>query len=436
MVTHSRRALLRTVSASSLAALAGCMGTNNEGNRTNGEDSDDGSGSSDDPIKIGGLIPFDHPNGKSIRNGLQFAVEQKNAEGGLLGREIEFIPRDTKLETQTTVSETRRLINQDDVDFLAGGYLSESTLAIQNQIAGSGPIFVNTGSASPRMAQRVKESYEQYKYFFKSNLSSPMYGLTLRDFYRDVVKPAVDVERVVVLAEDLTWTKPVAPKLSEVMPEIGIEVVEEIRHAYDTSDYSPIYSRIQQMDVDAIINVQSGAGATPVVQWWDQQVPLPMYGVTGQGRSDDFYNQTGGKCLTTTTNLQGVDAEITDKTPSFVSSFEESFGHVPVGVAYTSFDGLMSLFSAIESSGSDDTDELISKMESQTYNGVSGTIDYQGPDADLPHDPTYGIDDGIAHTYVQWQEDDSGNGYKPILFPEAWADSDGAQKLMLPPWLQ
>lgn len=238
------------------------------------------------------------------------------------------------------------------------------------------------------------------------------------------------------MAEDLTYTEPFAPRLEEIMPEIGIDVVDEIRFPVDTSDFSPHYSQAQNSGADAIVPIQSVVGPTPIVQWWDQQIELPLFGVLGQARDDGFYNEVDGKVLSGTANLQGAAADITENTMDFVSAFEESFGHGPVGVAYTSYDGLMSLFAAVENVGSvDDTDELIAEMESITYTGVSGVMDYQGQDDEYPHDPFYGIEDGLSHTYVQWQEDGS-EGSKAILFPEAWADSDGEQELILPPWME
>ena len=86
------------------------------------------------PVRIGEInsytaIPaFTRP----YRNGWQLAVEQVNAAGGVLGRKLEVISRDDSGRPQDAVRIAGELLNEQQVDLLAGGFLSNVGLAISD----------------------------------------------------------------------------------------------------------------------------------------------------------------------------------------------------------------------------------------------------------------------------------------------------------------
>ena len=66
------------------------------------------------------------------RNGWQLAVEQVNAAGGVLGRKLEVISRDDAGRPQDAMRIAGELLNEQKVDLLAGGFLSNVGLAISD----------------------------------------------------------------------------------------------------------------------------------------------------------------------------------------------------------------------------------------------------------------------------------------------------------------
>ncbi|MGH7095486.1 MAG: ABC transporter substrate-binding protein, partial [Stellaceae bacterium] len=76
-----------------------------------------------DNIKIGFPIPLSGPTavyGKPVLEGAQLAVSQINAKGGVLGRKLQLLPRDSKASADEAVRLARELIIKDGVDFLVG----------------------------------------------------------------------------------------------------------------------------------------------------------------------------------------------------------------------------------------------------------------------------------------------------------------------------
>ena len=100
------------------------------------------------PIKVGYPMILSGPSaffGKPALKGAQMFVDEINAEGGVLGRKLELLARDTKINADEAVRFSRELILKERVDFLVGTYTSAegpavSVVAKENKIVFIAPI--------------------------------------------------------------------------------------------------------------------------------------------------------------------------------------------------------------------------------------------------------------------------------------------------------
>src|SRR5271169_5359559 len=84
-------------------------------------------------IKIGFPIPLSGPTavyGTPILKGAELAVADINAAGGMLGRKLELLSRDSKANPAEAVRLARELIVRDGVEFLAGTLTSAEAPAV------------------------------------------------------------------------------------------------------------------------------------------------------------------------------------------------------------------------------------------------------------------------------------------------------------------
>src|SRR5215472_11453208 len=103
-------------------------------------------------IKVGFPIPLSGPTavyGKPVLAGAEMAVQEINAQGGVLGRKVELLSRDSKANADEAVRLSRELIIKDSVDFLAGTLTSAeapavSTVAKENKIVFVAPTSKGT----------------------------------------------------------------------------------------------------------------------------------------------------------------------------------------------------------------------------------------------------------------------------------------------------
>src|SRR5579884_1188846 len=139
-------------------------------------------------IKIGFPIPLSGPTavyGKPVLAGAEMAVAEINAQGGVLGRKLQLLSRDSKANADEAVRLARELIIKDSVDFLAGTLTSAeapavSTVAKENKIVFIAPTSKSTILTDP---QHI------HPYIFRVSSNTDVEGLagaTLMARWKDV----------------------------------------------------------------------------------------------------------------------------------------------------------------------------------------------------------------------------------------------------------
>src|SRR4051794_16120132 len=94
------------------------------------------------------------------------------------------------------------------------------------------------------------------------------------------------------MSEDAACTKPLDISYEECLPKIWLKVLDHIRFSPDTTDFTPIFNKIEGAKPDVIITGISHVGVQPTVQWKNQQVPIPMLGISSQATNSTFSKDT------------------------------------------------------------------------------------------------------------------------------------------------
>ncbi len=142
-------------------SLVACSSTNNQANNGNasnngGNASDDGGDAAgqldtDNPIKIGYLAwasGADAYMGLVAIAALEDRIEEINANGGLLGREVQLIWYDISADFSESVNATNKLINQDQVDAIIGPDGSPFAITLGSIVEEAQvPLLPNCGNA-------------------------------------------------------------------------------------------------------------------------------------------------------------------------------------------------------------------------------------------------------------------------------------------------
>lgn len=382
---------------------------------------------SKDPIKIGVIAEAQSVAGSSIPDAAKLAADEINAAGGVDGRKIEIVSYDNHSSAVESVRAFQRAVSEDHVNAVVTSYISEVVLALQPWAGRLKTVMITPGAASDVITQNIAKDYEHQKYTFHGYLRSSALAGLVCDAAKELLVDGLKMKSAVVMSEDAAWTTPLDEGYVDCLPKIGLKVLDHIRFSPDTTDFTPIFNKIEGLKPDVIITGISHVGTQPTAQWKSQQVPIPMFGISSQATNSTFWKETNG--ATEGVLYQGVSGPgvaVTKRTLPFVQAFEKRYGHTPSYCGYTAYDQVYYIAEAVKRAGSTDSDKLVDALEKTDFEGTIGRTVFHGKDD--PH--VHGLKTGkgfITGLMLQWQD-----GKQVNLWPTDVANG----KLRFPPFIK
>jgi branched-chain amino acid transport system substrate-binding protein len=357
-----------------------------------------------DPIKIGVIAEAQAIAGASIPQAAQLAADEINAKGGIDGRTIEIVTYDNHSSSADSVRAFQRAVNEDKVHAVIGSYISEVVLALMPWASRLKTPFVTPGAASNEIPLGIHKDYEKNKYTFHGYLTSASLALSVCDAAKDLLVEQKHMKTAVIMSEDAAWTKPLDVGYEACLPKIGLKVLDHIRFSPDTTDFTPIFNKIEGAKPDVIITGISHVGVQPTVQWKNQQVPIPMLGISSQATNETFGKDTNDAAEGVLyQGVSGPGVAVTPKSIPFAEAFKKKFGNYPSYAGYTSYDEVYYIADAIKRAGSTDADKMVDALEKTDWEGTIGRIQFYGKDDEFTHGLKYGKG-LITGLMLQWQD--------------------------------
>ena len=357
-----------------------------------------------DPIKIGVIAEAQAIAGASIPQAAQMAADEINAKGGVDGRKIEIVTYDNHSSSADSVRAFQRAVNEDKVNIVIASYISEVVLALEPWAARLKTPFITPGAASNEISKSVHSDYEKNKYTFHGYLTSAALALSVCDAAKELLVDQKHMKSAVIMSEDAAWTKPLDVGYEECLPKIGLKVLDHIRFSPDTTDFTPIFNKIEASKPDVIITGISHVGVQPTVQWKNQQVPIPMFGISSQATNSTFDKDTNGASNGVIyQGVSGTGVAVTPKSLPFAEGFNKRYGNYPSYAGYTSYDEVYYIADAVHRAGSTDADKLVDALEKTDWEGTIGRVQFYGKDDPFTHSIKYGKG-LITGLMLQWQD--------------------------------
>src|SRR5580693_6082359 len=363
-----------------------------------------GYAQSNDTFKIGVIAEVQAVAGSSIPQAAQLAADEINAAGGVNGKKIELVTYDNHSSAAESIRAFQRAVNEDHVNAVIASYISEVVLALEPWTGRLKTVMVTPGAASDVITQNIAKDYDNLKYTFHGYLTSTSLADSTCDAAKDLLVKDLHMKSAVVMSEDAAWTTPLDAEYLKCLPNIGINVIDHIRFSPDTTDFTPIFNKIEGEKPDVMITGISHVGVQPTVQWKQQEVPIPMLGVASQATNSSFWNDTNGATEGVLYQaVSGPGVAVTPKTLPFVAAFNKRYGNNPSYCGYTAYDEVYYIADAIKRAGSTDPDKLVDALEQTDWVGTIGRIQFKGKDSPNPHALKIGSGT-ISGLMLQWQD--------------------------------
>lgn len=390
-------------------------------------------------IKIGLIADLDGTLGKNALQGAILAAEQLNAEGGLLGREIEVIGEDNDIESgldmEKVTNALNRLITYHKVDFILGSVDGEAGLVCQDIVANHEKIFFGFGGTSDALTQRVLDDYDRYKYYFRNmyNATSVFQGVTDS---LCLLREQTGFNRVAYLAEDAAWTKGIMAGLDYVLPEIyGFELVYKGSFPLDTFDFSSYFAQAEAAGAEILMPLIGYDGGIPFVkEWYDRQSPMVVYGgVLMMAAVPESWDWTDGKCNHVVTSGSAIMTgyPLTNETLPAREAYINRWNEEPMSGGALAFDILRYILpDAIRRAGTIKTEQVIealeeTRVETSNARNFVFTTSHDAMMGENLMDPD---EDYQLIMLFQWQ-----NGRQVPVYPKKVMEEAGAT-LTFPDW--
>lgn len=290
------------------------------------------------------------------RRGAEMAVDEFNARGGVLGREVVLVARDPSLDPKRAAQVAEELITQTRIGFMVGAISSGVAASMSAVCQKHGVIFINTNSSAP---SESVENAHRTKFVFDAhganiNRALVRYALAKRQG-----------RRVVLLTEDNEFGRSNAAALRPYIAESGGTVVGEVMTPDSLPAPGDVLARVAAIPADVVALSISGDNQIKLFAQIDPQVLERQSWIVGEVDWEELYPAPGTpRPLFGTTWAWNLD---TPGTAEFVARYRERYGHTrldyPGDVTHAAYLATRALLQAIARAGTTDNHAVIGQLE-------------------------------------------------------------------------
>jgi branched-chain amino acid transport system substrate-binding protein len=211
------------------------------------------AGAAQAEVRLGALFPFSGELavlGDESWRGLEIAVEERNAAGGLRGEKIMLVRGDA-VDNNQAVAEARRLISVSGVKAIFGTY-SSARSQVASQVAELARIpYFEMGAVSDAITDR------KFRYLFRTNPTARDMAARSIEMVTSAVAPGLSVEpkalRLAIIHEDSLYGTTVGRFQAALAREQGLTVVETLPYPANIVDMSSLILRLQAARAEVVL---------------------------------------------------------------------------------------------------------------------------------------------------------------------------------------
>lgn len=359
------------------------------------------------PIRIGEINSYTAIPSFTLpyRNGWQLAVEQINAAGGVLGRKIEVVSRDDAGKPQDAVRLAGELLNEQKVDLLAGGYLSNVGLALSDYALSQKRLFV---AGEPLTDAMVWE--QGNRYCFRLRPSTYMQAAMLVE---EAAK--LPAKRWVSVAPNYEYGQSAVKWFKQLLSarRPDVEFVAEQWPALGKIDAGATVQALAQAKPDAILNVTFGPDLTNFVRQGNTRGLFEGRAVVSVLTGEPEYLEPLGEETPPGWIVTGYpwDQIQTKANKDFVTAYQQKFNAHPMMGSVVGHALITAIVAGIAKAGSVETDKLVEGFKGAAFDTPFGRASFRA----LDHQGTLGtfvgktaLKDGRG-VMVDWRYADGAN---------------------------
>ena len=402
-------------------SMAACAG-----NTDGSESTADGSGTSasgEDTVKVGLLHSLTGSmaiSEKSVRDAEVLAINEINAAGGVLGKQIVYVEEDGASEPSTFATKAEKLVDSEKVVTIFGCWTSASRKAVK-------PIV---------------EDYNALLWYpvqYEGMESSPNIVYTGAAPNQQIV-PAIDYlieqgyKKFFLLGSDYVFPRTANMIINAQVENAGLEVVGEEYADMDQTDFAAIIAKIESAKPDVIVNTLNGTSNVSFFkQMSEKNYDSSAYMTMSFSIAEEEVATIGSDILKGhLMSWNYYQTTETEKNKAFVEAYKNEYGSTRVtsDPAEAAYDAVYLWKAACEKAGSFEVDDVIAAIETGeiSFDAPEGEVVINGENHHLSKPVRIGEvgEDGLIYEVYSTDEAVSPD---PYLTTYDWAVAAGIQPI-------
>ena len=297
--------------------------------------------------------------------GVDLAVEEINAAGGVLGKKLEILVMDNKCNPSEAVNVANKLVEA-KVVAIEGSHCSSAHLASMKIIADAKIPMITGIASNPQISDLAGPGRNEYAFRISASDSSMMEALGIYLAKAKVFKTAA------IIAEDTDFGRGGADAFKKVAEKSGIQVVSTDFHPQNTPDFTSILTRIQQRRPDAIATFQIGGDSINFLrQAMQLGVHIPYTGRVELGGRNQPIIEAGGMEKSISAWQYSALVE-SPQNKAFAAKIKAKHNTEPYLQSWAGYDCIRVLAQAIKAAGSTDGEKIKNAIKNMTFTNLMG----------------------------------------------------------------
>ena len=328
------------------------------------------------PIRIGEINSYTAVAAFTLpyREGWELALSQVNAAGGVLGRKLEVVSRDDAGRPQDAVRIAGELLNEDKVDLLAGGFLSNVGLAISDFALQHKRLYV---ASEPLTDALVWDKGNRT--CFRLRPSTYMQAAMLVE---DAAK--LKATRWVSVAPNYEYGTSAVKWFKQLLaarrPDVSF--VAEQYPEFGHIDAGATVAALQAAKPEAIFNVTFGPDLTNFVRQGNTRGLFEGRGVVSMLTGEPEYLEPLGDETPQGWLVTGypVDSVTDPANTAFIAAYRERVHQTPKMGSVVGYSLIRSIVAGIVKAGTTDTEALCNALPGATFTTPFGQVTWRAID--------------------------------------------------------
>jgi urea transport system substrate-binding protein len=371
--TRFRLPLVAAAAVCSFSLLTVACGSSDSSSSGSGGGGESASGDTcvdGDSVKLGFLNSTSGAmaiSEQTVRDSLMLAAKEINADGGIMDKQIEFVEEDGQSEPTVFAEKINKLLTEDQVAAVFGGWTSASRKAMLPVVEGAnGLLFYPV----------QYEGLEASENIYYTGATTNQQIIPAMDFLK-----SEGVETLFLAGSDYVFPRTANKIIKQYAKELGIEIVGEEYVPLDSDDWTTQVAKIAQAKPDFVFNTINGSSNVGFIKAYyeaglgpdnspiisvsiaEEEAPAMGEDVSGQYAAWNYF--------------QSVESPEND---TFIKAFQDEYGDDrptsdPMEAAYTS---LYLYKNMVEKAESFCVDDVNAASDGVTFDAPEGTVTVNG----------------------------------------------------------